>query len=301
MSGSNDGLDSRHLPFPGSHLNWLTWRLLAVTIPSTALILGTGLYLASMAEQTPVIIASVEAELIAFTLVVLALLSIYSARSFGADAESIVGTQRMEMGQMRQSFHQETERLLDRNAAHWREQSTLLAGAASALEKVVELQTGALDLTKAGIQLNQELLALEQERERLRQSEEEIKRLRLQPLLGLVLSVPQAAIIKHMRVSIHNRGMDGRNLVVFFGVESVKVLQWQSKGIDPQSVLPIDFGDIADWPSSAQLSLICEVSDVLGNRYRFVSRVQYERHHTGVVSVPTVDPGDWVYPDPTRL
>lgn len=280
---------------------WLRDRLLATAVPTAVLLIGTVVYLRSISAPLPTVISSAEAELIGFTLVVLALLSVYSARSFGTDAALIVGTQRAEMGEMRKAFHEETTRLLERNAAHWHEQTELLAGAASALKRVVELQSGALDLTKAGIQLNQELLNLEHERERLRQAEVDVQRRRLQPQLGIRLEVPQVALLKHMNVWVHNRGMDGRNLVVFFGVEPTQVMESKAKGIDPQEVRRFDFGDIAAWPGDANLALTCEISDSLGNRYRFVCHFEYHRNHTGVISVPTVDPDDWTYPEGTML
>lgn len=279
---------------------WLRNWLIVVGIPSTVLILASATYLRSSGASLPTILTSTEAELIAVTLVVLALLSVYGAKSFGEDAAAIVHTQREEMNQMRRSFREETARLLDRNAEHWRSQTELLAGAASALNRVVELQSGALDLTKAAIQLNQELLQLERERERFRLAEADVERKRLQPQLGVPLQVPQVSILKQMNVSVHNRGMDGRNLVVFFGVEPTQVMQWMAKGIDPQEVKSIGFGDIAHWPADANLTLTCEVSDTLGNRYRFVAHFDYHRNRAAVVSAPTVDPDEWIYPDPIR-
>jgi hypothetical protein len=272
-----------------------------VGVPSIVLIVASATYLRWSGASLPLILTSAEAELIAVTLVVLALLSVYGAMSFGEDAATIVHTQREEMDQMRRSFRDETTRLLDRNAEHWRAQTDLLTGAAAALNRVVELQAGALDLTKAAIQLNQELLQLERERERLRLAEVDVERRRLQPQLGFRLVVPQASLIKQMNVNVHNRGMDGRNIVVFFGVDPTQVRQWMAKGIDPQEVKPINFGDIALWPSDADLTLTCEVSDSLGNRYRFVSHFEYHRNKAAVVSLPTVEPDEWVYPDSQRV
>lgn len=215
------------------------------------------------------------------TIVFLALFTRYSTRAFSDDAT----------------------RQLDRTAEHWREQTQHLVDATAALKQVVELQSGALDLTRAGIRLDEELLHLETERERVRIQGEEVQRRRLQPQIGLSLEIPDA-LIKHMNVYVHNRGMDGRNLVLFFGVTPSQVLQHLSQGITPQEVVHVDFGDIASWPADANLAITCEISDVLGNRYRFVTFREYHRSLSGgfvQISAPTVSPAGWTYPDSARL
>ncbi|MGH9440230.1 MAG: hypothetical protein ACRD22_20760, partial [Terriglobia bacterium] len=223
---------------------WLLRALVVAAVCSGALVIGTIAFLAHDGTSPATIVTSTETELIAITLVFLALLSIYNARAFAGEADRIVETEQRELEKLRTAFRDETTRLLDRNAAHWKEQTDRLVDATSTLKKVVELQSGALDLTSAGIRLNEQLLQLEQERERLRVEEQLLQRRRLQPLLGLSLETP-VTLIKHMNVFIHNRGMDGRNLVLYFGIQPGQVHQHLAQGIAPQEVAKVDFGDIS--------------------------------------------------------
>jgi hypothetical protein len=288
---------------PSVHpIKWLTRALIIAGVAAGALLLGTAGLLLHSQTQPATIVTSAEAELIGVTLVFLALLSIYSAKSFALEADRIIGTQQAEMGEVRQSFREETTRLLERNAEHWKDQTAKLVDATTALREVVKLQSGSLDLTRTGIRLNEELLQLERERERVRTEELDVQRRRMQPLLGLNLEVPDA-LIKHMFVHVHNRGMDGRNLVLFFGAQTSQVLQYVAQGIAPQEVSKVDFGDIATWPPDANLAITCEVSDVMGNRYRYVAYREYHRNLSGGLvptSSPTVAPGGWTYPDAQR-
>lgn len=284
-------------------LKWLTRVLLLGGAVSAVILVGTATLLLKYGTQPATVVTSAEAELIGITLIFLALLSIYSAKSFEVETDKIVGSEKIEMNRVRQAFREETTRLLDRNAEHWREQTASLVDATTALRRVVDLQTGALDLTRTGIRLNEELLQLERDRERLRTEEEDIQRRRLQPLLGLNLEIPEA-LIKHMSVHVHNRGMDGRNMVLFFGITSGQVLQFVAQGITPQEVAKVDFGDISTWPSDANLSITCEISDVMGTRYRYVTYREYHRNLSGgfiQTSSPTVNPGGWSYPDAQRI
>jgi hypothetical protein len=286
----------------GQPLSWLTRSLVATGIASAGILVGTAVLLLHYGTEPATIVTSAEAELIGVTLVFLALLSIYSAKSFAVETDRIIGTQKTEMDSVRRAFRDETTRLLDRNAEHWREQTTSLVDATTALRRVVDLQTGALDLTRTSTRLNEELLQLERDRERLRTEEQDLQRRRLQPLIGLDLEIPDA-LIKHMNVHVHNRGMDGRNLVLFFGVTASQVLQYVAQGIAPQEVVKVDFGDISTWPSDANLNLTCEISDVIGNRYRYVTYREYHRNLSGGLiptSSPTVNPGGWSYPDAQR-
>ncbi len=201
------------------------------------------------------------------------------------------------------AFSDDVTRQLEKTAQHWKEQTQHLVDATAALRQVVELQSGAMDLTRTGVRLNEELLQLERERERLRIEGQEVQRRRLQPQLGFSLEIPNA-LIKHMNVYVHNRGMDGRNLVLYFGIPPNQVLQYVAQGITPQEVAHVDFHDIAEWPTDANLAITCEISDVLGNRYRYVTYREYHRNLSGGLiqtSSPTVTPAGWIYPDPSTV
>lgn len=304
MVGPSTSKTIRSFVRPEDPLGFLKlWFVLVSTI-SGVLLIATGVTLRWMGLSVSEILTSLELEVIAATVAYLAVLSIYTTRSSEAQSEEIQRTERLELQEMRKAFREETSRLLARNEEHWKEQATALEMAAQALREGVALQSNLLDEMRKSLQLDQQLIELEKTRERMRRDEEELKRRKLQPELGLGLVVPSGQLdIKHMKVFVHNRGMDGKGLVVWFGVEGSEG-SFDSQAattIDSRLMLTFDFGDIKEWPDDAAYSMVAEVADVLGNRYQFSARVVYHRNRRMVGSTPFVEPSDMVYPPATLL
>jgi hypothetical protein len=235
-------------------------------------------------------LVTLEICLLAYTLLILAWLSTLSIRSFSQDASAISS-----------QFTSETNRLLEENRAHWADQSGALRSAVGSLDKAVGLQASTLETMRQATDFNRALLELERERERIRVEATEVRRQRMQPLVGYILRVPSGGVqLKHMNLTVYNRGSEARDLAVFFGVPQVNVLEGHVIALAYHVSHVFDFGDIAGWPEAATLEVTIEASDVDHNRYRFSGTLEYTRNKNGMVSFPRIEPEDWQFPEPVR-
>ena len=226
-----------------------------------------------------------------YTLFVLTWLSAVSVGTFTRDTATVTSR-----------FTTETDRLLRENRAHWSEQSDTLRSAADALQEAVKLQGATLDTIRQVMQFNQELLVLERERDRLRAEAAEVRRQRIQPLLGFVLRVPSGGLqVKHVVVVVFNRGAQAQDLTVFFGIPPNQMYEDHLATLGYHTNHQFDFGDISGWPEVAEFEVTVEASDQDRNKYRFPGSVRYARNKALVVSYPTVEPEDWQFPPPLNV
>ncbi len=211
---------------------------------------------------------AVESLLPAGTIVYLALFTRYSTRAFSNDMT----------------------RLLDRSEKHWNSQTQALTTAITALNSSLAVQSQVLKVATDTLDLDRKLLELE-----------EARRQRLMPHLVIAMAIPTGILaVKHMEMRVHNTGMDGHGLAVFFGIHPNSMLQDRRTRIDSQDVAHFDFGSISVWPDTANLRVSCEVADTGGQKYRFAGEFQYQRNQQGLHSEPIVTP-PYMIPTPEPI
>lgn len=256
-------------------------------------VLATVLIGLRLSSSVTALLSIAEIEILAFTILVLLLLSLYTSQSFSRDTQKIVG-----------SFGEQSRALLDRSREHWAEQSRALTEAIVALDKVVEAENAQMILTRDTLQATKDMLNLERERERVRAEEAALRRQRIRPSLAIQpFILHPGPIAKHIGLHIFNQGEDGRRVLV-----TLRQGPGPSTGVDvPRTDLPaystvdFDFGEIDTWPDAFPAIVDARLTDVDGNAYACSVFFGYDRQRGWVLSNPVFTPPDWQYPPMTSV
>ena len=148
------------------------------------------------------LIALCEIEVLAYTVLVLLLLSLFGSQSFSQDAKRIV-----------RSFEAQSQALLDKSQEHWAEQSRVLTVATTALNQVVEVEGLQLALTREVLKLTKDMLDLERGREQLRIEQASLRKQRIRPAVAVQPYIIHPGLVaKRIGVHVLNQGEDGRRV-----------------------------------------------------------------------------------------
>jgi hypothetical protein len=275
----------------------VAWGMVAIGVVVSGLVLFIW---SGLASAVPVVdVPFVELGVLVLTVLLLSILTRYTAMAFRTDADASVVAQREEMDRVRTSFSQETTRLLERNAEHWREQSNSLERAVQSMEQVAALQRQTLQATQQTLATTAALLDLERQRETLRIEEARLRLQRIRPSIAVrgVISHP-GIIAKHIVVRLFNQGEEGRRVLVAMRYGSgPNELQTRSvPSIGAFSNVEVDFGDIDGWADNFGFAVEVTADDVDGHRYGCSTRLRYARNRGLLGSEPSIDPDDWQYP-----
>ena len=204
---------------------------------------------------------------LAFTIVVLTLLTEHSTRRSSHDIQSVVETTRSE-----------NRALLQENRTHWTAQTKRLDLAIENLASIAQLQAETLVALKHLDKRQQEVF--EQRAKELEKEAEARKReVETQcPDISIKMFGWKDKVIKHFVGSIASEGPPGADADVTFslgGLSTTKHADTISKGTPFQP----DFGDIADYNAAGQVTVTCEVSSgTKSHRYRFMVTYDYQRN-----------------------
>ena len=269
---------------------WMLAAFIVLVVSILCAVIDGSLLHASAGE----LLTFVEIELLAFTVVVLLLLSRFTAQSFTRDAGVITST-----------FDLQSEALLSRSEAHWNEQTTSLQKAIEALSEVVKLETGVLEHSRRTMEVTGALLEIERAREQLRIDEAAARKQRIKPALAVrpVITHP-GPIRKDIALEVFNQGSECRRIVFLLQVEGNPSLSQTlpRSQIAAFATVGVGFGNIDDWPDSFRFALIVQADDVDGTRYEWRSTpVSYDRNRGLLGSDPSFVSSDWQYPATMEL
>ena len=246
---------------------------------SSGLILFTWSGLASTIPTSDV--PFVELAVLVLTVALLAILTRYSVMTFTTDVDASISAQRDEMEGIRTSFSQDTTRLLDRNAEHWRDQSASLERAVRSMEEVAVLQRQSLQTTQQTLTATIALLDLERQRETLRAEETRLRIQRIRPAMAFCGFISHPGVVaKRVGIRLFNQGEDGRRVTVVLrhGPGSADVTNRAIPSVAAFSNAEADFGDIDEWPDDLGLAVEVSAYDADGNRYRCTGSLRYSRN-----------------------
>jgi hypothetical protein len=265
----------------------VAYGLLLVAIASIAIVgvqTGTGIGSA---------LTVVEIVILAFTLLILVLLSKFTADSFSRDAQEITST-----------FERTSNALIERSQEHWEAQSQALTNAINALQAVVELEREALRVTQDTLRVSTTLLELERQRESIRAEEARLRKQRIRPIPAFLPVITHPGpVAKRIAIRLFNQGEDGRrvSVVLRWGANPNQSMSGVSPDLGAYSNREFDFADIDAWSDSEDFSVVVELADVDGTRYRSSGEFSYSRNRGLILSAPSFNPSEWQYPASREL
>lgn len=218
-------------------------------------------------RPAPQSLIEVELIILAFSIVVLTVLTEFTARRSSNDIHSLVET-----------IRSENRSLVAENKAHWVDQKSQFEGFLKTLTRLIELQVDLIAAVKRLDDAQKATMAahdadLRAREEALRQ---EIEKQR--PQLDIRISKWEGKVWKHFVVLVFNHGPPGVDLDVTFAVDGLGSSEHFAM-VSQGSPCEKDFGDINDYSSSGQISVLCEVSSgTRTHRYRFQALYDYERN-----------------------
>jgi hypothetical protein len=230
----------------------------------------------------------VEIVVLAFTLLILVLLSVFTAGSFSRDAREITT-----------AFERDSVALLERSQRHWEDQSQSLERATAALEAVVKLERDALQATQEGLRVSSTLLDLERQREAVRIEEARLRKQRIRPIPAfLPIILHTGTLAKHVGVRLFDQGEDGRRVAVslHWGGQPGHSITRLMPALGAYSNQEFDFDDIDSYADNEEFAVTIEMADVDGTRYRSMGGFLYHRNRGLVLSDPYFEPSVWQYP-----
>jgi hypothetical protein len=251
--------------------------LLIVEVGVLAGTVGYAGLASSSGNTIPPVVFELELFLLAFTIVVLTLLTEYTMRTSSKDIHLLIETVRAE-----------NRALIDENRAHWSEQRTHLDGLVKTLTQLTELQAelitavrrldeaqrATIDSQKADMKAREEALQKEIEKHK--------------PALDIRIGKWDGKVIKHFKAFVSNHGPPGLDLDVTFSVGGFGASEHFTM-VSQGGPCEMDFGDIDQYPDSGEIVVIAEVSGgTRSHRYRFVASYDYHRNKGFWGSSPTL-------------
>lgn len=238
---------------------------------------GAAALLSVVGRSIPQALTELELFVLAFTIIVLTLLTEFTTRSSSSDIRRLV-----------QTIQSENRSLISENKAHWAEQRAHLDGLVRTLTRLIELQA---DLIAAVKRLDESQKAtIETQNADMRAREEALRQEieKHKPAIDIRISRWDGKLIKHFVVFVSNHGPPGLDLDVTFSVGgqgSSEHFAMVSQGEPCEK----DFGDINQFPDSGELVVLGEVSNgTRSHRYRFIARYDYQRNKGFWGSNPTI-------------
>ena len=128
---------------------------------------------------------------------------------------------------------------------------------------------------------------------------------KVRPQLSIFMEFPVKDGKEHMVVAVSNMGMDGKVLVVRFGSGTLKDDDLYNQGggnLVAHDRRTFDFGPVLAWPEKVDVRVVCELSDVDGNRYSYRCVFLYHREKTSNGTLSGVTPNNTaMVPVPTSM
>lgn len=272
VKGSRSSLASYWSSIPGGLklLLWIEVLVLAGTTGFAGLVSLTG-------RPIPNGVTLVELLVLAFTIIVLTLLTEYTTRRSSKDVRLLVDT-----------VQSENRTLIAENRAHWAEQRNHIDGLVKAIVRLTELQS---DLIAAVKKLDEsERAAVEAQKADMKAREDALRQEieKHKPALDVRIMRWEGKIIKHFVVFVSNHGPPGVDLDVTFTAGDLGASE-HSRIVSQGNPCERDFGDINQYPDSGEIVIMCEVSNgTRSHRYRFIARYEYHRNKGFWGSSPTL-------------
>jgi hypothetical protein len=204
---------------------------------------------------------------LAFTIVVLTLLTEHSTRRSSRDIQSVVEANRSE-----------NRALIEESKAHWTDQNRRIDNVIENLASIAKLQAETLVALK---QLDASQKAALEQRAKVLAGEADARNREIQdqcPGISIELFGWEGKVIKHFVGSVKNDGPPGADADVTFTLGGFSHSE-RAATISKGAPFEPDFGDIAEFPTSGQVAVTCEVSSATKtHRYRFVATYTYQRN-----------------------
>jgi len=222
-------------------------------------------------------LTGLELVLLAFTIVVLTLLTEHSTRRSSRDIQSLV-----------EAARSENRTLIEESKTHWSEQNARLDNAIDALKGLAVLQTNLIAAVKQLGQAQQTAVELQtkelEDQREARRREIESQR----PTIDVRMR-GWDGVIKHFKGIVSDPGPPGADLDVTFSLGGISISRHAAL-ISKGAPFEPDFGDIGEFAESGQVLVTCEVSSsTKAHRYRFEATYDYERNKGFWGSSPTLN------------